>query len=82
MMQCKYQTEREYAYHMRAKRQKKGKKISVVPPTDTVVHPRTVMVKSLNTMITNTTVRASGRPVEPASHTPGKMKISHVLRLI
>lgn len=35
---------------------------AVVPPSDAVPHPRTVMVKAFNTVVTQTAVRCSRRP--------------------
>ena len=43
--------------------------ISIVPLSDTVTHPRAVVVKSLNTVVTNWAVGGSGRPEYLASET-------------
>jgi len=44
--------------------------VSVVSPADTVVDPGAVMVKNLDTIITNTTVTTSRRSVKLTRNTP------------
>lgn len=44
--------------------------VSVVPATNTVVHPRAVMIKFLYTVVTDTAVGASRRAVKAAGGAP------------
>ena len=51
-------------------RDEKHEKVAIVSATDAIVDPRTVVVKDLNTVVTDWTVGASGWPVELAGDAP------------
>lgn len=55
---------------MKTERQKEKEEVSIIPPTNAVVHPRAVMVECLDTMITDTAMRATWRSIKLAGDAP------------
>jgi len=70
MMENMNETEDENTDHVDGERDEKHEEVSVVSSPNTVVDPRAVVVKDLNTVVTDTAVAAPGRSVELTCHTP------------
>jgi len=56
--------------HVEAEGDQKHEEVSVISPANTVVNPWAVVVKDLNTVVTDTAVTAPGWSVELAGHAP------------
>jgi len=70
VMENMNETEDENTHHVDGERDEKHEEVSIVSSPYTVIDPRAVVVKDLNTVITDTTVAAPGRSVELTRHTP------------
>lgn len=55
---------------MKTERDEKLEEVAIVTTTNTVIHPRTVMVKHLDAVVAYTAVRTARRPIKFASCTP------------
>lgn len=60
----------EHTHNVGRQGKEEEEEITVVPATDTVVHPGAVMIKFLHTVVTDTAVGTSRRTVEAAGGTP------------
>lgn len=70
MIEDKEEAEAKHGHDVSCEREKEQEEVSVVPPPDTVVHPGTVVIKLLDTVVTDRAVRASWRSVEATGRTP------------
>lgn len=66
MVEDEEQPKAKHSHDVGCQRQQEEKEVAVVSPADAVVHPRTVMVEVLNTVVADRTVGAAWRPVEAA----------------
>ena len=64
------ETEDEDPDHVNGERYEEHEEVSVVSPSNAVVHPRTVMVEYLNAVVADTAVTTAGRPIELAGDAP------------
>lgn len=64
------QAETKHSNDVRCQRQQEQEEVTVISPADAVIHPWTVMVKILYTVVTDGAVRAAGGSVEAASGAP------------
>lgn len=64
MVEDKKQAEAKHGHDVGRQRQEEEEKVAVVPPADAVVHPGTVVVEVLDTVVTDGTVGAPWGPVE------------------
>lgn len=60
----------KYPHNMCCQGKEEEEKITVIPATNTVVHPRAVMIKFLNTIVADTAVGTPRRAVEATGGTP------------
>ena len=70
MVKDVYEAEDEDTDHMYGERYEEHEEVSVVPPSDTVVNPGTVMVEYLDAVVTDAAVTTPRGPVELASDAP------------
>lgn len=66
MVEDEEQTKAEHSHDVSRQRQEEEEEVAVIPPADAVVHPRTVVVEILHTVVTDRAVGASWRSVEAA----------------
>lgn len=64
VIQNEEQAEAEHGHDVGRQRQQEEEEVTVVSPADAIVHPWTVMVKLLHTVVTDGAVGATRRPVE------------------
>ena len=64
------ETKHKDTNHVKSEWYEKHEEVSVIPPSNAVVDPGTVMVEYLNTVVTHTAVTTAGRPVELAGDAP------------
>ena len=64
------ETKNEYSDHVNCEGDEEHEEVSVVPPSDTVVDPGTMVIEDLDAVVTDTAVRAARRSVELTSDTP------------
>lgn len=53
--------EAEHGRHVKRERQEEEEKVAVIPPSDAIIHPRTVMVECLSEKTTTTKIQISLR---------------------
>lgn len=70
MVEDKEQAEAKHSHDVCGQRQEEEEEVTVVPPADAVIHPWTVMVEVLDTVVTDGAVGTTRRPVEAAGWTP------------
>jgi len=56
--------------HVKTQRYQKHEEVPIVAPSNTIVDPGTVVIKDLNTIVTNTAMTAPWRPVKLTSNAP------------
>lgn len=64
------EAEAKHGHDVSRQRQEEEEEVAVVSPADAVVHPRTVVVKVLDTVVADGAVGAARRPVEATGRTP------------
>ena len=64
------ETKHKDTNHVKSEWYEKHEEVSVIPPSNAVVDPGTVMVEYFNAVIADTAVAAPGRTVELTRHAP------------
>lgn len=62
--------EDEDTSHVERQGDKEHEEVTIVPTSNAIVDPRTVVIEDLDAVVTYGTVRTAGRPVELAGYTP------------
>lgn len=70
MIEDEEEAKPEHGHDVSREREKEQEEVSVVPSPDAVVHPGTVVIELLDTVVTDGAVRASRRSVEATCRTP------------
>lgn len=67
MPQCVEKATDEDAHYVQREGHKEKEEVAIVPAPNAVIHPWTVVIKLLHTVVTNTAVRTARRSVKAAS---------------
>lgn len=60
----------EDAHYVQCEGHQEEEEVAIIPASNAVIDPWTVVIKLLHTVVTNTTVRAARRPIKAAGGTP------------